>query len=48
MVPQLRVSPDAVENVHEGLEELFVLASVKALRELLQVGDVTDDGKHIG
>lgn len=47
MVLQIKVTLDTVQNVHKALEELFVLARVEGLSELLQVGDVTDDGKDV-
>ena len=47
MVAQVLVSLNAFKDMHEGLEELFVLARIERLRELLKVGNFTYDREDV-
>ena len=47
MVAQVKVTLNAVQDMHERLEELFVLARIERLRELLEVRNITDDREYV-
>ena len=47
VVLEVLVLAHGVNDVHKGLEEGFVVALVERACKLLQVGNISDDGKDV-